>query len=112
MFYKVNTLLLHQSNLKRPTSSQINLIENAKKHFLLLKQLKNTSSAQLCLRVPANLPEFFFAMLQKTKKPDVLVLSDAVTQKCPSRVSLQSRNLESPIFGICNLQSPQINYFS
>ena len=32
---------------KKPTSSQINLIKSAKTHFLLLKKLKNTESAQL-----------------------------------------------------------------
>ena len=30
------------------TPNQINLIKNAKNHFLLLKKLKNTESAQLC----------------------------------------------------------------
>ena len=33
------------------TPSQINLIKNAKNHFLLMKKLKNTESAQLCLNV-------------------------------------------------------------
>ena len=33
---------------KKPTPSQINLIKNAKNHFLLFKQFKNTESAQLC----------------------------------------------------------------
>ena len=33
---------------KKPTPSQINLITNAKNHFLLLKKFKNTESAQLC----------------------------------------------------------------
>ena len=32
---------------KKPTSSQINLIKNAKKQFLILTKLKNTSSARL-----------------------------------------------------------------
>ena len=32
---------------KKPTPSQINLIKNAKNHFLLLKKFKNTESAQL-----------------------------------------------------------------
>ena len=31
-----------------PTPSQLNLIENAKNPFLLLKKFKNTGSAQLC----------------------------------------------------------------
>ena len=37
-FYQVNNLFLHQSYLKspKPTPSQINLIKNAKNHFLLL----------------------------------------------------------------------------
>ena len=34
---------------KKPTPSQINLIKNAKKHFLWLKKFKNTSSAHLWL---------------------------------------------------------------
>ena len=46
IFYQVNNLFLHQSHLKKPTPSQINLIKNAKNHFLLLKKLKNTESAQ------------------------------------------------------------------
>ena len=33
---------------KIPTPSQINLIKNAKNHFLLIKKFKNTESAQLC----------------------------------------------------------------
>ena len=32
---------------KNPTPSQINLINDAKNHFLLLKKLKNSESAQL-----------------------------------------------------------------
>ena len=44
-FYQVNNLFLHQSYLKTPC--QINLIKNAKNHFLLLKKFKNTSRAQL-----------------------------------------------------------------
>ena len=36
--------------LKKPTPSQINVIKNAKNHFLLLKKLKNSSSAQLWAR--------------------------------------------------------------
>ena len=48
IFYQVNNLFLHQSYLKSLlTPSQITLIKNAKNHFLLLKKLKNTSSAQL-----------------------------------------------------------------
>ena len=39
--------LSNQSYLKRPTLSQISLIKNAKNHFLLVKKLKNTESAQL-----------------------------------------------------------------
>ena len=34
--------------LKKQTPSQINLIQNAENHFLLLKKFKNTESAQLC----------------------------------------------------------------
>ena len=48
IFYQVNSLFLHQSYFKKHTPSQINLIKNAKNHFLWLKKLKNTSSAQLC----------------------------------------------------------------
>ena len=33
---------------KKPTLSQINLIKNANNNFLLLKNFKNTESAQLC----------------------------------------------------------------
>ena len=40
-------LFLHQSYFKMPTPSQRRLIKNAKNHFLLLKKLKNTESAQL-----------------------------------------------------------------
>ena len=36
---------MHQSYLKKPTDSQINLIKNAKNYFYCWK---NTSSAQLC----------------------------------------------------------------
>ena len=32
---------------KKPTPSQISVIENVKNYFLLLKKLKNTESAQL-----------------------------------------------------------------
>ena len=34
---------------KMPTPSQINLIKNAKNHFLLVKKFKKTGSAQLCM---------------------------------------------------------------
>ena len=45
-FYHVNNLFLHQSYLKSPLPvSQINLIRNAKNHFSLLKNFKNTESA-------------------------------------------------------------------
>ena len=47
--YQVNNLFLHQSCKKR-TQSQINFFKkckNAKNHFLLLKKVKNTESAQL-----------------------------------------------------------------
>ena len=37
---------------KKPTPSQINLIKDAKNHFLLLKRFKNTESAQLCVFNP------------------------------------------------------------
>ena len=47
-FFQVNNLFLHQSYLESH-SSQINLINNAKNHFLLVKKFKNTVSAQLCL---------------------------------------------------------------
>ena len=36
---------------KKPTPSQINLIKSAKNHFLLVKKLKNTWSAHLCICV-------------------------------------------------------------
>ena len=36
---------------KKPTPSQINLIKNAKNHFLLLKKFKNTESAHHCRHV-------------------------------------------------------------
>ena len=39
------------SLFKKPTPSQINFIKNAKNHFLLVKKLKNTGSAQLCILV-------------------------------------------------------------
>ena len=38
----------NQSYIKKPTPSQINLMKNAKNHFLLLKKFKNTEIAQLC----------------------------------------------------------------
>ena len=38
------------SLFKKPTPSQINLIKNEKNHFLLVKKLKNTGSAQLCCK--------------------------------------------------------------
>ena len=47
IFYQVN-LFLHWVLFKKPTPSQINLIKNAKNHFLLVKKFLNTSSAQLC----------------------------------------------------------------
>ena len=50
-FYKVNNLFLHQSYLISPLTVKINLIKNAKNHFLLLKKLKNTESAQLCANI-------------------------------------------------------------
>ena len=50
IFYQVNNQFLHQSYLKSPVPSQINLIKNAKNQFLSVKKLKNTSSAQLCNR--------------------------------------------------------------
>ena len=37
--YQVNNQFLHQSYLKSPLPRQINLIKNAKNHFLLLKKL-------------------------------------------------------------------------
>ena len=43
IFYEDNNLFLHQSS-----PSEINLIKNAKNHFLLLKKFKNTESAHLC----------------------------------------------------------------
>ena len=46
-FYQVNNLFLHRSYLEKPTPGQINLIKNAKNHFLLLKNFKNTESAHL-----------------------------------------------------------------
>ena len=39
--YVISALVL----FKKPTPSQINLIENAKNHFLLLNKFKNTESA-------------------------------------------------------------------
>ena len=45
--YQFNNLFLHQSQFKKPTPSQINSIRNEKNHFLLLKNFKNTASAQL-----------------------------------------------------------------
>ena len=42
---------------KKLTPSQINLIKNAKNHFLLMKKLKNTESAQLWLEVIAYHPD-------------------------------------------------------
>ena len=49
IFHQVNNLFLHQSYLKtkKSTPGQIYRIKNAKNHFLLVKTLKNTSSAQL-----------------------------------------------------------------
>ena len=41
-------LFMHQSYLKQPTPSQINLIRNAKDHFYCWRNFKNTESAQLC----------------------------------------------------------------
>ena len=38
-FYQITNLFLYQSYLKSP---QINLIKNAKNHFLLLKRFKKT----------------------------------------------------------------------
>ena len=50
IFYQVNNLFLHQSYLKSPLPSQINLTKNAKKSFFT-ENLKNTESAQLCKKV-------------------------------------------------------------
>ena len=50
-YHQVNTLFLHQSLFKKLTPSQINLMKNTKYHFLLLKKIKNTESAQLCVQV-------------------------------------------------------------
>ena len=36
-FYQINNLFLHQSYLKSPTPSQIDLIKNPKNQLLLLK---------------------------------------------------------------------------
>ena len=46
IFYQVHNIFLHWVLFKKPTPSQINLIKNAKNHFILLKKLKNTESAQ------------------------------------------------------------------
>ena len=62
-FYQVNNLFLHRVLSKKPTPSQIILIQNAKNHFLLLKQHKNTSSAQLWSL-------FCIFQLQARGKPD------------------------------------------
>ena len=40
IFYEDNNLFLHQTYFKKPTPSQINLIKNAKNHFLLVKKLQ------------------------------------------------------------------------
>ena len=50
IFYQVNNTIPISAPVlfKKPTPSQINLIKNAKNHFLILKKLENTESAQLC----------------------------------------------------------------
>ena len=48
IFYQVSNLFLHPVLFKKPTPSQISFIKNAKNNFLLLKNVKNTESAQLC----------------------------------------------------------------
>ena len=55
-FFQANNLFLHQSYLKNPPPSQINLIKNAKNYFLLVNKLKNSESAQLCEPSPINKP--------------------------------------------------------
>ena len=67
-FYKVNNLFLHQSYLEKLIPSQINLIKNAKNHFLLLNKFKNTSSGQLwtvCEQKDAGKDQFFATFLIK-----------------------------------------------
>ena len=49
IFYQVNNPISAPVLFKKPSPSQINFIKNAKKHFLLLKKLKNTERAQLWL---------------------------------------------------------------
>ena len=71
IFYQVNSLFLHQFYLKSSLPRQINLIKNAKNHFLLLKKFKSeteteTESAQLCAVVN---PKLFSVILEREINP-------------------------------------------
>ena len=60
---------------KKPSSSQINLIKNAKIHFLFLKKLKNTKSAQLWVTLSVTENDRLNKKIPQVPSHDLLMLS-------------------------------------
>ena len=55
-FFQVNTLFLHQSYLKSPLPSQMNLIKHARNHFLLLKKIQKYRKFSALISLPKSIP--------------------------------------------------------